>query len=103
MDRVFRMWRLNACRIVYPIDEVGSAGRFGFAYGTLPAHAEGGEERFLIEGDRAGDDVWYDIRAFSRPNHFVTRLGYPLVRCIEKQFTRDSTAAMLNAVRAINP
>lgn len=103
MGRVFGVWWLNACRIVYVIDDVGPTDRFGFAYGTLPAHAESGEERFLIEWDHADDGVWYDIRAFSRPNYFVTRLGYPLVRCVQKQFARDSTAAMLNAVRASNP
>lgn len=38
---------LNACRIVYLIDEDdGEIRRYGFAYGTLPGHAERGEERF---------------------------------------------------------
>ncbi len=52
--------------------------RFGFAYGTLPGHVESGEERFLVEWDRGDDAVWYDILAFSRPNHVLTRLGYPV-------------------------
>src|SRR5262245_18868757 len=30
-------WSLNACRIVYTLDE--PQARYGFAYGTLPAHA----------------------------------------------------------------
>ena len=58
---------LNACRVVYVIDE---PGRFGFAYGTLPGHAERGEERFLVEIDAAGD-VWYDLYSFSRPAHWL--------------------------------
>src|SRR5262245_46391050 len=41
--------------------------RHGFASGTLPAHAESGEERFIVEWDRADGGVWYDILAFSRP------------------------------------
>jgi uncharacterized protein (UPF0548 family) len=42
-------WSLNACRIVYEIDEHGECERFGFAYGTLPEHGERGEERFSVE------------------------------------------------------
>jgi uncharacterized protein (UPF0548 family) len=42
---------LNACRVVYVIDESGPPRRFGFAYGTLSDHAACGEERFLIEWD----------------------------------------------------
>ena len=93
-------WWLNSCRIVYVVDESGPISKFGFAYGTLPGHVESGEERFLIEWDRTSDSVWYDIIAFSRPNHFLTRLGYPLVRRIQKQFGRDSAAAMFRAVNA---
>src|SRR4051794_9292338 len=35
---------LNACRIVYVVDERGPTWRFGFGYGTLPDHAAEGEE-----------------------------------------------------------
>ena len=92
------LWWLNSCRIVYVVDESGPIRRFGFAYGTLPGHVESGEERFLIEWDRADDSVWYDIMAFSRPNHILTRLGYPVVRRTQKRFGRDSAASMLRAV-----
>ena len=61
------LWWLNACRIVYVVDEPGPVSRYGFAYGTLPDHAGSGEERFLVEWDRASGEVWYDILAFSRP------------------------------------
>jgi len=93
-------WWLNSCRIVYVVDEPGPISRFGFAYGTLPGHVESGEERFLVEWDRKSDEVWYDILAFSRPNHVLTRLGYPVVRRTQKRFGRDSAAAMLKAVRS---
>ena len=91
------LWWFNSCRIVYVVDESGPVSRFGFAYGTLPGHVESGEERFLIEWDRADDSVYYDIRAFSRPNHFLARLGYPVVRRAQERFRRDSAAAMLRA------
>jgi uncharacterized protein (UPF0548 family) len=89
--RVLGLWWLNACRIVYVVDGDRS---FGFAYGTLPGHAESGEERFLVEWDPADDAVWYDILAFSRPRHPLARLGYPLTRRTQKRFARDSAAAI---------
>jgi uncharacterized protein (UPF0548 family) len=94
------LWWLNACRIVYVVDESGPIRRYGFAYGTLPDHAGTGEERFLVEWDRASGEVWYDILAFSRPHLFLTRLGYPYMRRLQKRFGRESAAAMVRAVNA---
>jgi uncharacterized protein (UPF0548 family) len=42
----FGFYSLNACRIVYVIEEGELVKKFGFAYGTLAEHAESGEERF---------------------------------------------------------
>jgi uncharacterized protein (UPF0548 family) len=92
--RTFGLRSLNAARIVYVVNE---PRKFGFAYGTLPGHVEKGEERFLVE--RTDDDsVWYDILAFSRPSHLFTKIGYPLVRRLQKRFGRESAAAMVRAV-----
>lgn len=98
--RSLGIWWLNACRIVYVVDEPGQIQRFGFAYGTLPEHAGTGEERFLVEMDQNTNDVWFDILAFSRPNQFLTRLGYPVVRLTQRRFGRESAASMLRAVRS---
>lgn len=100
MGWVLGAWWLNFCRIVYVVDESGPMTRFGFAYGTLPGHVESGEELFLIEWDRNTDRVSYNILAFSRPNHFLARLGYPLVRRNQKRFGRDSAAAMFRVVNS---
>jgi uncharacterized protein (UPF0548 family) len=101
--RAFGLWWLNSCRIIYVINESGPIHRFGFAYGTLPKHVERGEERFLIEWDQSADTVCYDILAFSQPNYFITRLGYPLVRRMQKRFGRDSAKAVFRAVNQIDP
>lgn len=98
LARAIGLWWLNACRIVYVIDETGPLHRFGFAYGTLPDHAGSGEERFLIEWNQADNRVWYDILAFSRPRQFLVRLGYPVVRRTQKRFGRESAAAMRREV-----
>ena len=100
----YRLWSLNACRVAYLVEEVGEVHRRGFAYGTLPEHAESGEERFTVEWNRADDSVWYDVYAFSRPRHPLARLGYPVGRALQKRFARDSKRAMARAIaRAANP
>jgi Uncharacterized protein conserved in bacteria len=97
--RHFGFWSLNAARIVYVIGEKGDIEKFGFAYGTLPEHSEKGEERFSVEFHHASGEVWYDLLAFSRTNHFLARLGYPLSRMLQHRFAADSKQAILKAVR----
>jgi uncharacterized protein (UPF0548 family) len=93
----FGFYSLNACRIVYVIDEDKPIKRFGFAYGTLAEHAETGEERFSVEWNLAKDEVWYDILAFSRPQKKLAKLGYPLSRMLQRRFAAASMAAMLES------
>jgi uncharacterized protein (UPF0548 family) len=88
--RAFGTWSLNACRVVYVIDETR---RFGFAYGTLPDHVECGEERFMIEW-LPDNSVWYDILAFSRPQHPLVKLSFPLARRLQSRFARESLIRM---------
>ena len=90
-------WSLNSARIVYLVQEGGGVERFGFAYGTLPGHAERGEERFLVEWSHEDDSVSYDVLAFSRPNSLLAWLGYPFARILQKRFARDSKEAMRKA------
>ena len=92
--RLFGLWFVNSARIVYVIDE---PRRFGFAYGTLPGHAERGEERFLVEW-LDDDSVWYDLDALSKPHYWAAQLAYPLTRRIQRRFARLSKAAMARAV-----
>ena len=100
--RHYGFWSLNACRIVYVLDDAApddaaptdGVHRVGFAYGTLPAHGAVGEERFMVEWRQADDSVWYDLYALSRPGHPLARLGYPLARRLQRRFARASTQAM---------
>lgn len=71
-------------RVVYVIDE---PDRRGFAYGTLPGHPESGEEVFLIE--RSGGSTRVEVRAFSRPGRWFTRLGAPVSRRVQRRATRQ--------------
>lgn len=96
--RHYGFWSLNACRVVYLLDEQGAPRRRGFAYGTLAGHAEVGEERFSVEWDEGDGAVWYDLYAFSRPGHPLARAGYPLSRALQRRFAKASKAAMVRAV-----
>ena len=97
--RHFGFWSLNAARIVYVLHDTSSAiEKFGFAYGTLTEHAERGEERFSVEYDKSDESVWYDLYAFSQPQHIWARVGYPVSRYLQKQFAIGSKAAMQRAV-----
>ena len=91
------LWVTNACRVVYVQEEMGPIEKFGFAYGTLPAHVERGEERFLVQWDHSDDSVWYDLLAISQPNHILARLGYLYVRHLQRRFAQDSLRAMQQA------
>ena len=80
-------WSLNGCRVLY---NVSGDGRFGFAYGTLTNHAESGEELFDVFFDPESDEVRYRIRATSKPQAALARIGQPIVRALQARFRRDS-------------
>ena len=97
--RHFGFWSVNVSRIVYVTE---TPDCYGFAYGTLPEHAESGEERFRVI--RRGDgSVWYEIVAFSRPRHVLAQLGSPLARALQKRFARNSLRRMAELCRPAAP
>jgi uncharacterized protein (UPF0548 family) len=72
------------CRVVYVVDE---PDRRGFAYGTLPGHAESGEERFVVRYDPATDEVYAEVVAFSRHATWWSRLGSPVTSVAQRVIT----------------
>ena len=93
--RTIGVWTLNFTRVVYRYnteDEV--VQKWGFAYGTLDWHAEHGEELFSLEYDTKTKQVYYQIVAFSRPQHVLSWLGYPVVRHFQKRFGVQSMRRM---------
>jgi uncharacterized protein (UPF0548 family) len=87
---------LAACRIVAVVDE---PDRHGFAYGTLPAHPEEGEELFLVTRDDTGT-VQFEITAFSRPHDLLTKLGGPVARKVQQRATKHYLEGMRAFVTA---
>jgi uncharacterized protein (UPF0548 family) len=99
LAHTFGLYSLSASRVIAMINENdGPTWRRGFSYGTLLHHVERGEERFSVEYHREDDSVWYDVLAFSVPQHPLAVLGYPLSRAAQRRFAIDSKAAMLRAV-----
>ncbi|WP_006246622.1 DUF1990 family protein [Mycolicibacterium tusciae] len=72
------------CRVVYVVDE---PDRRGFAYGTLPGHAESGEELFLVRYDPVTDNVLAVVTAFSRHATWWSRLGSPVTSLVQRVIT----------------
>lgn len=99
----FGFWSFHLARVVYVLDEDGESKRFGFAYGTLLSHGESGEERFTVELSGADQGVWYEIYAFSKPQHPLVRFAYPVVRTLQARFRSDSTSAIYSAVNVDSP
>ncbi|MFK7991598.1 MAG: DUF1990 family protein [Sandaracinaceae bacterium] len=80
---------VHPCRVIFVHD---APGCFSFGFGTLPGHAESGEERFRVSLE-AGR-VRYDVQAFSRPHGLLSRLGAPVARHYQLRFQRETMAHM---------
>lgn len=79
------------CRVVYLVDE---PDRRGFAYGTLPGHAESGEELFCVRYDAATDEVMAEVAAFSRHATWWSRLASPVTSLIQRIVTERYLRAL---------
>ncbi len=97
--RHLAFWSLNGCRVVYRVGDETEGARFGFGYGTLTNHAESGEELFEVFINPQTDEVVYRIRASSRPQATLARVGQPIVRVLQERFRDHSAAAMKRATR----
>ncbi|CAM6087208.1 unnamed protein product [Calypogeia fissa] len=71
---------------------------FAFGGGTLRGHLLAGEERFAVEWNKEDDTVWYDIYSFSKPAHFLSIVGFPVVKFQQQQFAKHSSEAMVKEV-----
>jgi uncharacterized protein (UPF0548 family) len=81
------------CRVVAVVEE---ELRHGFAYGTLPAHPETGEEAFLVVRDDRG--VRFDVQAVSAPRHPLARLVPALADRLQDAAVRKYLAAIVRLV-----
>ncbi|MFF3852778.1 DUF1990 family protein [Micromonospora sp. NPDC002575] len=70
------------CAVVWAADD---DRRAGFGYGTLPGHPARGEEAFVVERDDAGA-VFFEVRAFSRPDRWFMRAAGPAGRAFQRGY-----------------
>ncbi|WOH12367.1 hypothetical protein DCAR_0831870 [Daucus carota subsp. sativus] len=93
-------WIMMPLQVVF-VNESKMANKpvasFSFGSGTLKGHLLAGEERFSVELDE-NNQVWYEILSFSKPDHFISRIGYPYARLRQKYFANQSSSAMQNYV-----
>ena len=75
-----RIW--GPTEVVWAVD---GPDRAGFGYGTLPGHPERGEEAFLVSRDDSGR-VWFEVRAFSRPDRWYLRAAGPVGRAFQQGY-----------------
>lgn len=79
---------------VFDRDRAGSR-RTGFSYVTLAGHPERGAITFAVIDDERADVARFEIDAISRPGHWLSRLGAPLARRLQ----RDGLRAAIHHVR----
>jgi len=79
------------CRVIYVVDE---PDRSGFAYGTLPGHAETGEELFAVRFDPVDETVHAEISAFSRHGAWWSKGAGPLTSLIQRVVSRRYLRAL---------
>jgi uncharacterized protein (UPF0548 family) len=79
------------CRVVYVVDEPDCRG---FAYGTLPGHAESGEERFAVRFEPGSESVYAEVVAFSRHATWWSRLGGPAASFVQRVVTKRYLGAV---------
>lgn len=84
------------CRVVWLHDEESF---YGYGFGTLPGHPEAGEEAFMVSRGPNAGAVYFEVRAFSRPNSWYTRLGGPVARVAQRLVTRRYVTAARRAAR----
>lgn len=97
-DTVGVCYRLvPGCRIFFAArayarfdDLDGERWRAGFSYRTLRGHPICGEETFCVEKNLATGRITVALRSWSRPVHWLTRVGYPLARRWQLQAARKA-------------
>ena len=97
LARHMGFWSLNGCRVVYTLG-TPAGPQFGFAYGTLTAHAESGEELFEITRSPTTGHVAYRVRAVSKQRAALAKLAPAVARSFQRRFRRDSAVALARAI-----
>lgn len=78
------------CQVVWTVE---GPERTGFTYGSLPGHPERGEAAFILE-PVGPHRTRFEVRSFSRPGRWLTRLAGPASRTVQTIMTDRFTTRM---------
>jgi uncharacterized protein (UPF0548 family) len=73
-----------------------SVDRAYFAYATLDGHAERGLASFAVKS--VAGVVTFEAQAWSKPGTWLTKLGRPVSRAVQRALTREAVEAFSNRV-----
>ena len=73
-----------------------SADRVHFAYATLRGHAERGVASFSVV--RGSSTNRFEAEAWSRAGHWLTSVGRPLSRLLQRRFTREAVESFCGSI-----
>jgi uncharacterized protein (UPF0548 family) len=68
-----------------------TANRVSFAYATLSGHPERGVASFAVV--RGSEGSSFEAHAWSRAGHWLTILGRPISRALQRSMTREAVAS----------
>jgi uncharacterized protein (UPF0548 family) len=112
--RVLGVWIMNPLKTVYieqkrtklpvlnmvPVLPLGyTSAKYSFAGGTLKGHLLKGEERYSVSIDKKDKSVHYQVASISKPDHILSRLGYPIVCLLQSNFIRQSARSMARQIK----
>jgi uncharacterized protein (UPF0548 family) len=73
-----------------------SVDRAYFAYSTLEGHPERGLASFAVKS--VAGVVTFEAQAWSKPGTWLTRLGRPISRAVQRALTREAVESFSNRV-----
>jgi uncharacterized protein (UPF0548 family) len=85
------------------IDVFNEVRRAAFTYRTLAGHAELGEETFAVEKHPETGEITASLTAWSRPGHWLTRIGYPYARWCQLHAGRAALDHLESIARSAEP
>ena len=88
--KVGPLWSINPCRIVHV---EATPDRFEYAYGTLPGHAEAGEEYFAVSRTTDGRVIG-ETTAYARMADWIAKLAAPIARRVQRRVKIDYLRAL---------
>jgi len=108
------LWIMNPLKTVYvetrrtkapllnlvPVLPIGyTSSSFSYGEGTMQGHLLAGEERYSLFMDRKDKSVHYQVSSLSKPDHLLSKVGYPVVCLLQSAFIHQSARSFAREVQ----